>query len=171
MRSQSEGSRIALSILVATVVLTGIVATTGGGAAQSAEPTPTLTCGTETYDVDIATAVSLYNANTDAVPGPIASVISTNTTEIRIENASQKRYTATTDGNMQIVDTAVGPGDEPDVIVKTDRDTACALYTANKPVEAFETAYNNGEITVEATNPVDSAKVYIVDKVVGVLGL
>ena len=41
-----------MSILVATVVLTGIGATTGGVAAQSTEPTPTLTCGTETYDVE-----------------------------------------------------------------------------------------------------------------------
>ena len=160
-----------MSILLVTAVLTGIVATTGGVTAQSTEPTPTLTCGTETYDVDIDTAVSLYNANTDAVPGPIASIISTNTTEIRIENAAQKQYTASTDENMQIVHTTVGPAGEPDVIVKTDRDTACALYTANKPVDAFETAYNNEEITVEATNPIDSAKVYIVDKIVGVLGL
>ena len=65
----------------------------------------------------------------------------------------------------------VGSADTPDVIVKAERDTACTLYTAPNPVRAFETAYNNGEITVEATNPVDSAKVYVVDKVVGVLGL
>ena len=171
MRLRSRCSRIIITILLATVVLTGIVATTGEVAAQSTEPTPTITCGTETYDVDMATAASLYNENTDAVPGTIASVISTNTTEVQVENATQKRYTVNTDENMKIVDTAVGPADEPDVIVKTDRDTACAVYTANKPVAAFETAYNNEEITVEATNPVDSAKIYIVDKAVGVLGL
>jgi hypothetical protein len=121
--------------------------------------------------VDIDRAVELYNANTDSVPGPLQGVVASNTTELQIQKAQQKYYTLETDGSMNITDVTVGETDTPDVIVKTDRDTACALYTASNPVNAFNTAYSNDEITVEANGVVNQAKIFVVEKVVEVLNI
>jgi hypothetical protein len=72
---------------------------------------------------------------------------------------------------MNITDVTVGKTDTPDVIVKTDRDTACSLYTAPNPVNTFNTAYSNGEITVEANGVVNQAKIFVVEKVVEALNI
>lgn len=162
-------SRIVSRILIG-LLLIGLI-TTGVGAVAAQQPSTELTCGSQTYDVDIRNAVSLYNANTDAVPSPIARVAGSNTTELRIEGASQPYYTLSADESLQITSLEVSQADNPDVIIKTDQETACLVATSSDPVSAFQTAYSNDEVTIEGTNTVDQAKVFVIERVLEVASL
>ena len=157
------------ALALGIVLIGGVVAFSTPAAAHSGHAT--LTCEEKTHEVNVDTATKLYNNNTDAIPSPIASVLGANQTEIQIDNATQKYYTVQTASDMTITDVELGQSESPDIIVKTNRDTACSLYTASNPVKTFETAYSNDEIKVKATDPVGSAKVFVVEKVVDVLNM
>lgn len=166
-RTVSYRSLTALALGI--LLIGGIVAFSTPAAAHSGHAT--LTCGEKTHEVNVDKATKLYNNNTDAIPSPIASVLGANQTEIQIDNAAQKYYSVQTASDMTITSVELGQSESPDIIVKTDRDTACSLYTASNPVNTFETAYNNDEIDVKATDPVGSAKVFVVEKVVDILSM
>ena len=157
--------RITLTLLFVGFIL---ISSVGVVHAQSS---PEITCNGKTTEVPVAQATELYNNNTDAVPDIIRSAVASNTTELQISNASQEYYTVNTNDDLKITDVTVGEASNPDVIVQTDRDTACALYTSEEPVTTFEQAYADGEIEIEANGFVDSAKVYVVDKVVKALNI
>jgi len=156
---------VTLTAIVVLVTL-GMVAGTATVAAQpdtDLEETPTIQCDGETGEIDVDYAVDLYNENTDSVPSLLQGVIASNTTELQIEDAEQDAYTLQTDGSMEITDVELGSADDPDVIVQTNRETACVLATADDPIDAFNTAYENDEVTVEGQGTVESAKVYVVE--------
>lgn len=132
---------------------------------------PTITCAGEPHPVDTQDAVALYNENTDAVPSVLTGAIASNTTEIRIENASQEYYTVRTNTELNVTDVSVGPADDPDLIVRSDRDTACDAYTASDRVGTLKTAYENDDITIEATGTLDKAKVFVGERAVDVLNM
>ena len=111
-----------VTLLVVVALLAGA---TGPVAAQS---NPSITCGGETGEIQIDQVVTLYNDNTDAVPSMVGSVAAANTTELQIQNAAQEYYTLQADGSLEITSVALGEAEDPNVIVETDRQTACSLY-------------------------------------------
>ena len=154
-----------VALLVAVALLAGA---TGPVAAQS---NPSITCGGETGEIQIDQVVALYNNNTDAVPSMVGSVAASNTTELQVKNAAQGNYTLQADGSLEITSVELGEAENPNVIVKTDRQTACSLYTAEDPVAAFNQAYDNGEITIEGDGTIDKAKVFIVKQAMNIAGM
>ncbi|WP_144050462.1 hypothetical protein [Halorubrum persicum] len=116
-------------------------------------------------------SVALFNANTDAVPSPVASLVSSNTTEIRLTNASQSAYTVSLNESLKITGVDVGPATDPDVTVTTTRSTACEVYTAEDPVSVAQQAYSDDEITVEGHGVVNQAKTGIVDIAIDIIRL
>jgi len=154
-----------VALLVAVALLAGA---TGPVAAQS---NPPITCGGETGEIQIDQVVALYNNNTDAVPSMVGSVAASNTTELQVKNAAQGNYTLQADGSLEITSVELGEAENPNVIVKTDRQTACSLYTAEDPVAAFNQAYDNGEITIEGDGTIDKAKVFMIKQAMNIAGM
>lgn len=154
-----------IALLVAVALLTGV---TGSVGAQS---NPPITCGDETGEVQIDQVVAFYNNNTDAVPSMIGSVAASNTTELQIQNATQEYYTLQADGSLEITSVEFGEAEDPNVIVETDRQTACSLYTAADPVAEFNEAYDSGEITIEGAGTIDKAKVFVVERAMDLAGM
>ena len=154
-----------VTLLVAVALLAGA---TGPVSAQS---NPPITCGGETGAVEIDQVVAFYNNNTDAVPSMIGSVAASNTTELQIQNAAQEYYTLQADGSLEITSVEFGEAEDPNVIVTTDQQTACSLYTAADPVAEFNDAYDSGEITIEGAGTIDKAKVFIVKRAMDLAGM
>ena len=159
-------NRILVVTLLVTVAL--LAGATGPVAAQS---NPSITCGGETGEIQIDQVVALYNNNTDAVPSMVGSVAASNTTELQIENAAREYYTLQADGSLEITSVALGEADDPNVIVETDRQTACSLYTAENPITEFNEAYDSGEITIEGAGTIDKAKVFVVERAMDLAGM
>ena len=101
----------------------------------------------------------------------VGSVAASNTTELQVKNAAQQNYTLQADGSLEITSVELGAAEDPNVIVKTDRQTACSLYTATDPVAAFNQAYDSGEITIEGAGTIDKAKVFIVERAMDLAGM
>lgn len=152
-------------LLVAVALLAGA---TGPVAAQS---NPSITCDGETGEIQIDQVVALYNNNTDAVPSMVGSVAASNTTELQIQNAAQEYYTLQADGSLEITSVELGEAENPNVIVETDRRTACSLYTAQEPIAEFNEAYDSGEITIEGAGTIDKAKVFIAKRAMDLAGM
>lgn len=133
---------------------------------QTASGETTIACDGSTATVDIETAVSLFEANTDRIPGVVKPALASNTTHLHIEGAATPDYTVRTDTDLAVTGIDVGEPDDPDVIVETDRDTACELATADEPVETFRTAYANDRIEITSTGVVGGSTTYVVDRVV-----
>jgi hypothetical protein len=158
------------TLLVSLLVVAALLA--GGVGSVGAQSNPQLTCGGETGEIQIDQVVALYNENTDAVPSMIGSIAASNTTELQINNAAQEYYTLQADGSLQITAVKRGAADDPNVIVETDRETACSLYTAEDPVAAFNQARAAGDITIKGgDSPVDKAKVFIVKRATDIAGM
>lgn len=152
-------------LLIAAGLLVGAVGPV------SAQSNPPITCGGETERVQIDQVVALYNNSTDAVPSMIGSVAAANTTELRIKNAAQEYYTLQADGSLEITSVELGEADDPNMIVETDRQTACSLYTAENPVAEFNEAYDSGEITIKGAGMIDRTKVFVVERAIGLAGM
>jgi len=154
--------------MLLVVVVALVAGVTGPASAQS---NPPITCGGETGEIQINQVVDVYNDNTDAVPSMVGSVAAANTTELRIKNAAQEHYTLQADGSLEITSVELGEAENPNVIVKTDRQTACSLYTAADPVATFNQAYDSGEITIEGAGTIDKAKVFIAKQAMNLAGM
>ena len=157
------------TLFVTLVVVVALVAGVTGSV--SAQSNPPITCGGETGEIQIDQVVAVYNDNTDAVPSMVGSVAASNTTELQVENAAQEYYTLQADGSLAITSVELGEAENPNVIVKTDRQTACSLYTAADPVAAFNQAYDSGEITIEGAGTIDKAKVFIAKQAMNLAGM
>ena len=151
-------------------LLVGLLVVTGSTPVH-AQPDPQLTCQGEQIDVQVDRAIEVLNNNTDRAPSAVASLISSNTTEVHIENADEEYYTVSVDDSLAITDVSAGQAENPNVIIKTDRSTACTVYTHNNPVSAGLQAYENQDVRIEATNPADKAKVYIAERAMDVASL
>lgn len=151
---------ILLGVLIASVSMVPIAA-----AQQASVPNDevSLTCNDEELTVDYGTVTQLANANTDAIPGPLKSFMGANTIELEVENADQQYYTITTDSSMKITQLSLGQPESPDLMVQSDRTTACEIYTADQPANAFQTEYQAGNIDVEANGAVKSAVVSVTE--------
>jgi len=101
----------------------------------------------------------------------VGSVAASNTTELQVKNAAQGNYTLQADGSLEITSVELGEAENPNVIVKTDRQTACSLYTAEDPVAAFNQAYDSGEITIEGDGTIDKAKVFMIKQAMNLAGM
>jgi hypothetical protein len=156
-------------LLVTLLVTVGLIA--GATGPVGAQSNPPITCGGETGAVQIDQVVAFYNNNTDAVPSMIGSVAASNTTELYIANATQRYYTLQADGSLEITSVELGEADDPNMIVETDRETACSLYTASDPVADFNQAYDSGEITIDGVGTVDKAKVFVVERAMDLAGM
>ncbi len=149
-----------LGVLLGAILITAVVV--GGATPVQAQTSPdnvTLQCEQTATPVNIAEAVSLYEQNTDAIPGVVKPLLASNTTKLSIAGAEQQFYTIETSDSLQITDIRVGEPSTYDVTVRTDRETACALATAEQPVGVFQEAYSNGEIQVEGNGVINSARV------------
>jgi len=153
-----------ITLLVSLLVVTG-------SPPVHAQPDPQLTCQGENIDVQVDRVIEVLNNNTDAVPSAVAPLISSNTTEVHIQTAEQNYYTVHVDNSLTITGVSTGQAENPDVIVKTDRSTACTVYTHDNPISAGLQAYENQDVTIEATNPTDKAKVYIAKRAMDVASL
>lgn len=151
---------ILLGVLIASVSMVPIVS-----AQQASVPDKevSLTCDDEELTVDYGTVTKLANANTDAIPGPLKSFMGANTIQLEVENADQQYYTITTDSSMKITQLSLGQPESPDLLVQSDRKTACDIYTADQPAKAFQKEYQAGEIDVEANGAVKSAVVSVTE--------
>ena len=157
--------RQSIAVGVALVVLmSGLAIPVQGQAAPSG--TTEINCDGSQTTVDIETAVSVFEANTDQIPGVIKPALASNTTHLHIEGATTSEYTVTTDADLTVTGIEIGEPANPDVIVATNRNTACALATADDPVETFQTAYANDRIEITSTGAVGGAATYVVDRVV-----
>jgi len=152
--------------IIALVVAGGlaIAMLTPVQAVETPSESPTLNCDVDAVEVDIDTAANLYNNNTDAVPPVISSAVNTNTSELQIRGADQEYYTARTDG-LNLTSVELGQAEEPDVVLVTDRETACSLYFSDEPVSDFQQAYIDDEIEIEAKGTANSAAVFVIEKV------
>ena len=157
------------TLLVTLILAVALVAGVTGPV--SAQSNPPITCGGETGEIQIDRVVAVYNNNTDAVPSMVGSVAASNTTELQVKNAAQQNYTLQADGSLEITSVELGAAEDPNVIVKTDRQTACSLYTATDPVAAFNQAYDSGEITIEGAGTIDKAKMFIVERAMDLAGM
>ncbi|WP_253737155.1 hypothetical protein [Halohasta salina] len=157
--------RQSIAVGIALVVSAGVLMMPVYG--QTA-PTGTteIRCDGTQATVDIETAVSLFESNTDQIPGAIKPALSSNTTHLHIEGAETTDYTVSTDDEFTVTGIETGEPSDPDVIVETDRGTACELATADDPVGTFQTAYANDRIEIESTGVVGGAATYVVDRVV-----
>lgn len=156
-------------LLVSLVLITALII--GATGSVSGQSNPPITCGGDTSNIQIDQVVALYNQNTDAVPSIVGSVAASNTTELQIDNAAQEYYTLRADGSLEITSVTLGAATDPNVIVKTDRQTACSLYTAQDPVAEFNQAYDSGAITIEGAGTIDKAKVFIVERAMDLAGM
>lgn len=154
---------------VTLLLLVALVA--GASSPVHAQSSPSITCGGNTTDLQINQIVSLYNDNTGAVPDVVRPAVGSNTTELYIENAAQPYYTLQTDDSLAITDVSLGEASDADVLVQTDRATACSLYTASDPVTEFQQAYNSGDIEIEGQGTVNQAKVFVVERVMDVMNM
>jgi hypothetical protein len=154
--------RILITLVVAVGLSFGLM--TPVQAVETPSETVSLQCEGESLSVDVDSAVSLYNQNTDAVPSAVDTVVNSNTTHLQIRGAQQEYYTAHTDG-LNITSVELGQIGEPDVIMITDRETACDLYVSDQPVSDFQDAYANDDIELEAKGTVNSATVYAIEAV------
>jgi len=112
------------TLLVTLILAVALVAGVTGPV--SAQSNPPITCGGETGEIQIDQVVAVYNNNTDAVPSMVGSVAASNTTELQVKNAAQQNYTLQADGSLEITSVELGAAEDPNVIVKTDRQTACS---------------------------------------------
>ena len=156
---QSIAIGIALVVLASVVLLPVQAQTAPAGTTE-------IRCDGTQATVDIETAVSLFEANTDQIPSVIKPALSSNTTHLHIEGAETPDYTVRTDDEFAVTGIEIGEPAEPDVVVETDRQTACALATADDPVGTFQTAYANDRIEIRSTGVVGGAATYVVDTVV-----
>lgn len=133
---------------------------------QASGETVTVTCGGEGVEVPLSDVKAGYNANTDVVPDMLQSAVMSNTTELRVDGLQADSFIVKTgsDGDIQTLTT--GSVDEPDVIVETDKETVCGTLVSENPAQSFQTAYEDGEIDIRATNTVDKAKVFVVETIV-----
>ncbi|SEH67070.1 hypothetical protein SAMN05192561_12711 [Halopenitus malekzadehii] len=149
-------------ILTVTILILGALATVWVAPVQ-AQDSPELTCGSEQVDANVDRSVALFNDNTDAIPSSVATIVSSNTTEIRISNASQQSYTVSLNESLTITDVNVGPAADPDVTVTMNRTTACTVSTADDPVSVAQQMYRDDAITVQGNGLVNQAKTGIID--------
>lgn len=140
--------------------------TTPVTAAELPQQDVTIQCEAIEEPIQFDVVVDMYNNNTDVVPDMVGSAVAANTTQIDIRNAQQQYYTINTDQSLRITNLEIGQTDSPDVIVVTDKETACDLYTSKNPASTFQESYADGDIEVEAKGTVNSAKVFVVEKVV-----
>jgi len=152
---------IGLTLVIVASVLVG----PGHGLTAPGDTTE-LTCDGSTATVDIVTAVSLFEENSEQIPAVIKPALASNTTHLHIEGAETADYTVRTDGEFAVTEIEIGEPADPDVVVDTDRQTACELATAEDPVASFQTAYANDRIEIESTGVVGGAATYVVDRVV-----
>lgn len=152
--------RSTIATLLAVIVVLGGFAAVPVAAGETA----TLTCEGETAEIPLDNATSAFNQNVDTIPDQIKPFLKSNTTELQIRNASQISYTIKTNDTFHITNATVGSPVEPDVIVLTDRATACGLYAAEDPVAAFQDAYKAGDIEIEGRGLINQAKVFIVER-------
>ena len=157
--------RQSIAVGIALVVAASVLMMPVQGQTASAGTT-TLSCDGTQETVDIETAVSLFEANTDQIPSVIKPALSSNTTHLHIEGAATADYTVSTDGEFTVTGIEIGEPTDPDVIVETDRGTACELATTEDPVGTFQTAYANDRIEIRSTGVVGGAATYVVDRVV-----
>lgn len=156
-------SRTALAGMLVVFIVLGTFTSVPVAAGQSA----TLTCDGEQADIPIENVTTQFNQNVDKIPDKIKPFLRSNTTELQIRNASQVSYTIKTNDTFHITQATVGSPAEPDVIILTDRATACSLYTAEDPVTAFQDAYEAGDIEIEGRGLINQAKVFIVERLFG----
>jgi len=161
--------RQSIAIGIALVVLSSVVLMPVQGQTAQAETTE-IRCDGAQATVDIETAVSLFEANTDQISSVIKPALSSYTTHLHIEGAETANYTVRTDDNFTVTGIEIGEPAEPDVVVETDRQTACELATAEDPVGTFQTAYANDRIEIRSTGVVSGAATYVVDRVVDAIG-
>ncbi|MEA1931993.1 hypothetical protein [Halohasta litorea] len=157
--------RQSIAIGIAVVVLTSVVMMPVQGQTVSGGTTE-ISCNGSQATVDIETAVSLFEANTDQIPDVIKPALASNTTHLHIEGAATADYTVTTDADFTVTGIEIGEPADPDVVVETNRNTACEITTADDPVESFQTAYANDRIEITSTGVVGGTATYVVDRVV-----
>jgi hypothetical protein len=158
-------------ILTTTAPAAANPASEPGGSTASDGGPHTLNCDGEIYPVATQKIADMYNQNTDQVPSVITGLVASNTTEIRVENARQKYYTVKTNNDLNITDVSVGSADNPDIMVKLDKETVCDAYTSDDRVDTVTAAYEDGEITITATGTLDKAKVFIGKQAAGILDM
>lgn len=159
-------------VAVVSIVLTlSVVAMPVFGAVpsqvqQADGETVTVTCNGQSLEVPLSDVKAGYNSNTDVVPDMLQSAVMSNTTELRVDGLQADSFIVETgsDGDIQTLTT--GSVDEPDVIVETDKETVCGTLASENPAQSFQSAYEDGDIDIRATNTVDKAKVFVVETIV-----
>jgi len=160
--------RQSIAIGIALVVMTSVLMMPVQAQTASGETTE-INCDGSTATVDIETGVALFEQNTDQIPTVIKPALASNTTHLHIEGAATAHYTVTTDAEFTVTGIKVGEPADPDVVVETNRKTACELATADDPVGTFQTAYANDRIEINSTGVVSGTATYVVDRVVDVV--
>ena len=99
--------RQSVAIGVALVVVTSVLMMPVG--AQTAPSgTTEIRCDGSSATVDIETAVSLFEENTDQIPSVIKPALSSNTTHLHITGAETTDYTIRTDGDFTVTGLEIG---------------------------------------------------------------
>lgn len=150
---------VLLVVVVLSLPLIGTAQAHNGQ--HSPSETISLNCE-QTETVPVPHAIEVYNNNTESVPDVIGGSIASETVEFT-NTDSNNSFTLQTTDSLEIDSYSSNQADDPDVIVQTDTETLCNLATASDPVSEFNSAYDSNKITIEATNTVDKAKVFIVD--------
>ena len=153
----------AKAVLVLAAILLVASVSAPVHAASDAPESTTIECEGEDTAVDVETAVALFEDNTDAIPDVIKPVLPSNVTHLQIDGAENGDFEIVLDKEFNVESVEPGEPDDPDVIVKTDRETSCELVTAEDPVATFTKAYEAGDVEVEPTGTVAGAAVYLIE--------
>ena len=119
-------------------------------------------------DQDVEPLIDEYNANVDAVPGLVKGMVVDETVHVTVEGDSTRDFTAVTDSAGRVTEFKGGEPDSPTLAIRTDCETVGTVVGADDPVAAFQSEYDDGEISISGVGIVNAVVIGAVKAVVGI---
>ncbi|HII07093.1 MAG TPA: hypothetical protein HA349_07240 [Methanotrichaceae archaeon] len=104
-----------------------------------------------TFD-DIQHGVDTYNSGVENAPGIVKTLLGDERIQVNISRANGTTLQAGIETkNAVIVKTIDGEIEDPTIVVEAEEEAVAKVYESDDPVEAFQQAQKQGEISIRGT--------------------
>jgi hypothetical protein len=100
--------------------------------------------------------VSVYNSQTDSVPGLVSNRVEDSNVHLQVDNDSDRNYTMVTNEEGQVTEYSVGKPESASLRVETDCATFQEITDSERPTETFRVAYAEDRIRFIGLGTVNS---------------
>lgn len=124
--------------------------------------------GVQVCEREVSPLIETYNANIGELPGFAADLVTNKIVHGEIESGPNQYYTIVTDGDGRVQNFTAGEPENPTLIVETDCETVTRVIDANDSAAIAVEEYQNGEIAIGGTGPINTVVIEATEFIAGV---